>query len=114
MREGAPERAIGAAIAACTVEADSRQGVRSRDDLDFDLDLDLDLDSGLWGRKSTTCSALALVSLALEQLPLLVFAHLLAPFLDHAAHGITSKSRLGANTDRDSSAESQAFSSRRN
>jgi hypothetical protein len=54
------------------------------------------------------------VSLALEQLPLLVFAHLLAPFLDHAAHGITSKSRLGSTTDRDSSAESQAFSSRRN
>jgi len=32
-------------------------------------------------------SALALVTGALEQLPLLVLAHLLAPLLDHTTHG---------------------------
>ena len=34
--------------------------------------------------------ALALVACSPEQLPLLVLAHLLAPFLDHVAHGESS------------------------
>jgi len=39
-------------------------------------------------------SALALVPGALEQLALLVLAHLLAPLLDHAAHGESSRLNL--------------------
>ena len=40
--------------------------------------------------------ALALVTLALQQLALCVLSHLLAALLDNAAHGETSWNSLGA------------------
>ena len=52
---------------------------------------------GLWeewvGANAEASLALALVAGALEQLPLLVLAHLLAPLLDHVTHGVLLEMR---------------------
>ncbi len=52
-----------------------------------------------WERKDERGLALALVTRALEQLPLLVLAHLLAPLLDDVAQGALPQLRIETRRD---------------